>query len=511
MYIHNNTEKGKPLIPEYIMCSVQRGSSPPVFVAVIYRHPDAELINSDFVVALKRHSVGFAHQIIMGDLNANMLLTEPEVIFVKELDCQLNSKLVEHGTTHHHTDEYHTWIDLIFADDNDVLDANIVATFPNRHNMIDVTIDIPTSMKPTLRKFTYRNFKDIRQEEFLSLLKDYDWSSMNCSDEDVDARLQHLSANIMTALDKVAPIKECQPKNKTQPPWVDSELRELYNKRDALRHRYLRTQNHVIRKECESLALVAERRTAEAQEAFIESRIFEAFNSGKDIWRELRSLDLLPQTRAREELHGFSPEELNSHFTGVSVSADECEEDSQAALSLASDEGFTFSKVTYPDVVLAVAHFLQAKGEDGIPQSVIAKALPKKAHLVPIKKKSIPSAVTDFRPIALLSFLSKVLEKVVHEQISGYLSSKKILDPYQSGFRQLHSTQTALLKLTEDIRAGIDNSKQLLTILLLFDFSKAFDTISPSKLLLIRMGFSRRVVLWIKSYFKGFNQKVVRS
>ena len=90
---------------------------------------------------------------------------------------------------------------LIFADDNDiVLDANnMVATFPNRHNMIDVTIDI-------------------RQEEFLSLLKDYDWSSMNCSDEDVDARLQHLSANIMTALDKVAPIKEFQPKNKTQPP-----------------------------------------------------------------------------------------------------------------------------------------------------------------------------------------------------------------------------------------------------------------------------------------------------
>ena len=138
-------------------------------------------------------------------------------------------------------------------------------------------------------------------------------------------------------------------------------------------------------------------------------------------------------------------------------------------------------------MVLAVVHFSsQAKGEDGIPQSVIAKALPiighhlvdifnaslssgifpeswKKAHLMPLKKKSIPSAVTDFRPIALLSFLSKVLEKIVHEQISGYLNSKKILDPYQSGFRQLHSTPAALLKLTEDIRTGIDNSKQLLT------------------------------------------------
>ena len=103
--------------------------------------------------------------------------------------------------------------------------------------------------------------------------------------------------------------------------------------------------------------------------------------------------------------------------------------------------------------------------------------------------------------MALLSFLSKVLEKLVHDQISAFLASKKILDPFQSGFRPGHSMQKTLLKLMEDIRAGIDNEKQLLTILLLFDFSKAFDTISPTKLLhkLIRMGFSRGVVLWIKS------------
>ena len=130
---------------------------------------------------------------------------------------------------------------------------------------------------------------------------------------------------------------------------------------------------------------------------------------------------------------------------------------------------------------------------------------------MPLKKKAIPTTVTDFRPIALLSFLSKVLEKIVQEQISAYLFSLKILDPFQSGFRPYHSTQTALLKLTEDIRSGIDNKKQLLTILLLFDYSKAFDTISPSKLLckLIRMGFSKGVVLWIKSYITGRNQKVV--
>ena len=137
----------------------------------------------------------------------------------------------------------------------------------------------------------------------------------------------------------------------------------------------------------------------------------------------------------------------------------------------------------------------------------------KKARLVPLKKKSIPLTVSDFHPIALLSFLSKVLEKIVHEQISDFIDSMKILDPNQTGFRQHYSTQTALLSLSENIRLGIDRKKQLLTILLLFDFSKVFDKISPSKLLhkLIRMGFSKSAVLWIKSYITGRNQKVVTS
>ena len=99
---------------------------------------------------------------------------------------------------------------------------------------------------------------------------------------------------------------------------------------------------------------------------------------------------------------------------------------------------------------------------------------------------------------------------IVHEQISKYLDSKKILDPRKTGFRQHHSTQTALLRLTEDIRAGIDNEKQYLTILLLFNFNKAFDKIIPSKLLhkLISKGFSKSVVLWVKSYISRRNQQV---
>ena len=104
-----------------------------------------------------------------------------------------------------------------------------------------------------------------------------------------------------------------------------------------------------------------------------------------------------------------------------------------------------------------------------------------------------------------------MLEKIAHDQIREYLDKNRILDPLQAGFRWHHSTQTALLKLTDDIRMARD--KKQLTLLILFDFSKAFDTISPSKLLgkLCLLGFSRTALLWIKSYLQGRTQMVITN
>ena len=112
--------------------------------------------------------------------------------------------------------------------------------------------------------------------------------------------------------------------------------------------------------------------------------------------------------------------------------------------------------------------------------------------LVVLKKTAMPFAPRDFRPIALLCFLSKILEKIVHDQIQEYLAVKKILNSRQAGYRRHNSIQTAelqkILRLTEDIRWNIDKHK--MTILLLFDFSKAFDTISPGRLLRIMRGWA---------------------
>ena len=87
----------------------------------------------------------------------------------------------------------------------------------------------------------------------------------------------------------------------------------------------------------------------------------------------------------------------------------------------------------------------------------------------------------DIRPIALLAFLSKVFERLMHPQITNYIETTALLDPFETGFREGHSTQTTLLKLTDDIRYGMD--RKYVTLLLLFDFSKAFNTVCHFTLL----------------------------
>ena len=94
------------------MCSVQQGNSPPIFVALVYRPPGVPVSdNSDLVNDLHKYSADFMFRFVMGDLNANMLSTSQNAEFFRELTCELNLKLVDHGATHH-VGNSHTWINL---------------------------------------------------------------------------------------------------------------------------------------------------------------------------------------------------------------------------------------------------------------------------------------------------------------------------------------------------------------------------------------------------------------
>src|SRR6218665_2756597 len=91
------------------------------------------------------------------------------------------------------------------------------------------------------------------------------------------------------------------------------------------------------------------------------------------------------------------------------------------------------------------------------------------------------SILTNYRPIGNVSFVSKIIEKIIAFQMTSYLETNNLLPGIQSGFRKGHSTETLLLRLLSDVYAVIDSSQ--LTLLALFDVSAAFDTVDHEILL----------------------------
>jgi len=123
----------------------------------------------------------------------------------------------------------------------------------------------------------------------------------------------------------------------------------------------------------------------------------------------------------------------------------------------------------------------------------------KTARVVPLFKKNDKTEV-NYRPVSILSIVSKVLKKVVYDQMEEYLCNKDPLYKYQSGLRRQFSTESCLLHFTDYIRFEMDKGNFAGMILL--DLQKAFDTVDHSihSMKLQALGLNELAVRWFSSY-----------
>ena len=132
----------------------------------------------------------------------------------------------------------------------------------------------------------------------------------------------------------------------------------------------------------------------------------------------------------------------------------------------------------------------------------------KTAKVTPIFKSGDPADVTNYRPISVLPILSKIAERHVYNALYSFLSENDLIYTRQSGFRLRHSTETALIKVIDDLLFNLDND--CVSGMVLIDYRKAFDMIDHTLLLKKRevYGLSTETLQWFTSYLTNRRQLV---
>ena len=113
---------------------------------------------------------------------------------------------------------------------------------------------------------------------------------------------------------------------------------------------------------------------------------------------------------------------------------------------------------------------------------------------------------SNFRPISILSVISKLLEKHITKHLFAYLNKYDILHKSQSGFRKHHSCNTALINLVDKWLSNIDKGEVVSAIF--YDLKKAFDIVNH-ELLIKKLGYYKfdiNTLNWIKSYLTDRKQ-----
>ena len=132
----------------------------------------------------------------------------------------------------------------------------------------------------------------------------------------------------------------------------------------------------------------------------------------------------------------------------------------------------------------------------------------KNALVIPIYKSGDKTLPQNYRPISLISNISKIIERVLHKRIYDFLESEKLISKTQFGFRKGHSTEHAVIHFMDYVTKHLENGKHIIGLYL--DTKKAFDSINH-RILLSKMnsyGLRGNCLDLIKDYLTNRSQSV---
>ena len=482
--------------------------------------------------------------IILGDLNVHY--NQPSNWLTKQVVDLFTQYDFEQGVNEATFSKSGNIIDWILYRESDALVKNCKVNHMLTSDHVAVTCTL-NEFKPA-KEFTCRvarNFKNINKEKFRSDIK----SMVTNFGKDVTA--EEFDTGLIKLIDQHAPEeRKWIPPGRENKPWfplVRDELTQAKRIRRRAERKWRKTGLTVHKQIFDNCKQSVVKIVEKAETLYYKSKINQDMPT-KDLFRQTDKL--LGRNATKTLPNDINPTEISETFSNffqdkVKALRDTLDNKCTDDYDPLSEDHFhttssflNFNIVSETDVKKEI---MNAKSKscslDPIPTSLLKEyvdeLLPvitriinnslqsstfpttyKKALIIPlIKKQGLDKNILkNYRPVSNLSFLSKITEKIAMSQMKNYLDFNNLFPIKQSAYRQSHSTETALLRILNDLLLENDNNKN--SILALLDLSSAFDTIDHNillKRLTYSYGIKGNALLWLKSFLVDRSQVVIAN
>lgn len=507
---------------EYIFIELST-SNDKILVGLIYNHPDldcSEIIND------KLTSLGTSYNnlLLIGDFNTNLMIRTPKTERFHDMLASLCLFSVGQEPTFFYSTGS-SQLDLLITDKPESVLRFGQVSVPNisHHDLIFASMNYDIQL--TNEETFYRDYRAIDPNAVIRQFNDLNWSNFY-TNVNPNILVEIFNDNLKCLHDSCVPLRKVKKKYRTNNPWFSTSIQKALIDRDRAYKKWKLTKNNNDFNEFKILRNLSNRLITQAKRNYYNTQLSGDMSS-KDFWHKIRKLGLGKSSSIIE--CDFSPDAINTSFqNNFSLPIQ-----STMNTSASNQNSFSFRSVRVFEIINAVHEVKSnAVGLDDIPIKFIKCILPlllgplihifnsiietsiypkawKMSKLIPFRKKPNSASLENLRPISILSALSKVFERILKSQICSHIHNNNLLSPFQSGYRPGHSTKTAMLKICDDIGVMLDKGDKV--VLILLDFSKAFDTISHSLLcykLEHRFNFKRTAVSLIHSYLVNRHQAV---
>ena len=517
-------------------------------ICTVYRPPSTPLnFIDDLANSLIESLLSGLDVIILGDLNCNLLQDNAESRALNDFCSTFNlTQLINQPTRA--TENGESLIDVVMTTNEKLIASNdVLMSTISDHNLVYISLKLK---KPRIKPcyVTIRSYTNYSADNFLRDLSYAPFHIISLFD-DFNDQVDVFNELFLEVLSQHAPVKRVKIRSKPNP-FITPEIRQLMRTRDQWRKLAGKTNDPFHWNGYRFFRQEVKREIRVAEKVHVRTQILDSNGNSNSIWKIINRC--LPRKQqdsfmASEDPTGLA-NELNDFFTSVgSIAAQKARDlslhhglnvnlDVPTPLHISTDvspELFVLHQVTENQVerVIRSLPSNKAPGMDKISSRILKDSLPstlttithivnnsfvtntfarawKTAEVTPILKCGNPDVPNNYRPISLLPIVSKVTERLVHGQLMEHLIRNNKLAAHQSGNRKLHSTETALLYVTDQLLQAMDNKK--VSIMVLLDMSKAFDSIRHDILLskLQNLDFSQGALNWFQSYLSNRQQCV---